>query len=70
MRSQVRVVVVAVAALLLSAPAGWADQLAALSREQAVKAANFLKTQKLLVLYCGCCSSDGEKQYVLVSKIS
>ena len=70
MRSQVRVVVAAVAALLLSAPAGWADQLAALSREQAVKAANFLKTQKLLVLYCGCCSSDGEKRYVLVSKIS
>lgn len=35
-----------------------ADQLAYLSKEDAEKAATFIRTQKALYLYCGCCDGD------------
>ncbi len=35
-----------------------ADQLAYLSKEDAERAAEFIRTQKTLYLFCGCCDGD------------
>ncbi len=43
--------------IILTGNAG-ADQLAYLTRSQAEKAVTFLKEQKTVLLFCGCCSND------------
>ncbi len=46
-----------------------ADQLAWITKEQADLAVKFLKTQKEVILFCGCCNSD-PKQKVKIMSVS
>jgi len=45
-----------------------ADQLAYLTKDQAEKAVKFLKKQKRVMLFCGCCDND-PKVFVNVKKV-
>ena len=46
-----------------------ADQLAYITKEQAQKATDFLKSQKKVVLWCACCDKDSPKRVIKVSKV-
>lgn len=44
-----------------------ADQLAYISKEEAEKAAEFIRSQKFIYLFCGCCENDTPKKIKPVS---
>lgn len=51
--------------LLLSTCWAKADQLAALTLEQAEKAVTYLKKESVVVLWCSCCSDDPLKRVTI-----
>lgn len=47
----------------------YSDQLAYISKDQAERGAKFLKNEKVVLLFCGCCEND-PKIYLRVKEIS
>lgn len=62
-------IIAAVIIILSVAGSARADQLAYLSREQAEKGASFLKQEKEVLLFCGCCDND-KKVYLRVTGVT
>lgn len=46
----------------------FADQLAWITEDQAIKATNFLKTQKQIMIHCGCCD-EHNTSLITVEKV-
>lgn len=55
--------------IIASFSAAPADQLAYITKDQAEKAAEFLKKEREVLLYCGCCDND-PATYITVTGIS
>lgn len=51
--------------LLLTSFFAKADQLAALTREQAEKAVAYLKKESSVILWCSCCENEGVKRVTI-----
>ncbi len=46
-----------------------ADQLAALTKDEALKATEYLRSQSTLILWCACCEDNSPKQIAKVSNV-
>jgi hypothetical protein len=46
-----------------------ADQLALISKEQAMKATFFLQQHEELILWCACCDTDNSKEVIKVTEV-
>ena len=47
----------------------FADQLSAITKEQALKATQYLREQSTVILWCACCEGNNPKQVVTVTNV-